>query len=253
MTTSWAVVTGASSGLGEAYARHLAAQGANVVLVARSEDKLFNLSVELERAHGIQTLVLPFDLTDPADRFELVGRLDHLEVHTLVNNAGFASHGELADLERDRIAGEVQLNVAAVTELTHAVLPQLLARDRGAIINVASTAAFQPIPEMATYAATKAFVLSFSQALWAETRRTGVRVLCICPGATETPFWGNAGAEEAMAQRRTVDEVVATTFEALQRRRPHVIDGTGNKLLAHANRFVPTRVALRLARWVVTR
>lgn len=252
MTTSWAVVTGASSGLGEAYARHLAAQGANVVLVARSEDKLFTLSVELERNHGIQTLVLPFDLTDPADRADLVGRLDHLEVHTLVNNAGFASHGELADLERDRTSREVLLNVAAVTELTHAVLPQMLSRDRGAIINVASTAAFQPIPEMSTYAATKAYVLSFSQALWAETRRTGVRVVCICPGPTETPFWGNAGAEENMTNRRTVDDVVATTFAGLRQRRPYVIDGFTNKLLAHANRFVPTRVALRLSNWMVT-
>lgn len=252
MTTSWAVVTGASSGLGEAYARHLAAQGANVVLVARSEDKLFNVSVELERAHGVQTLVLPFDLTDPADRFELLGRLDHLEVHTLVNNAGFGSHGELADLERDRIASEVQLNVGAVTELTHAVLPQMLSRDRGAIINVASTAAFQPIPEMATYAATKAFVLSFSNALWGETRRTGVRVVCICPGPTETSFWSNAGAEENMTRRRTVDDVVATTFAGLRQRKPYVVDGVANSLLAHANRFVPTRVALRLANWVVT-
>ncbi|TRY18592.1 SDR family oxidoreductase [Tessaracoccus rhinocerotis] len=252
MTTSWAVVTGASSGLGEAYARHLAAQGANVVLVARSEDKLFNVSVDLERTHGVQTLVLPFDLTDPADRFELLGRLDHLEVHTLVNNAGFASHGELADLERDRIASEVQLNVAAVTELTHAVLPQMLSRDLGAIINVASTAAFQPIPEMATYAATKAFVLSFSNALWAETRRTGVRVVCICPGPTETSFWSNAGAEQNMTRRRSVDDVVATTFAGLRQRKPYVVDGVANRLLAHANRFVPTRVALRLANWVVT-
>lgn len=252
MTTSWAVVTGASSGLGEAYARHLAAQGANVVLVARSEDKLFNVSVDLERTHGVQTLVLPFDLTDPADRFELLGRLDHLEVHTLVNNAGFASHGELADLERDRIASEVQLNVAAVTELTHAVLPQMLSRDLGAIINVASTAAFQPIPEMATYAATKAFVLSFSNALWAETRRTGVRVVCICPGPTETSFWSNAGAEQNMTRRRGVDDVVATTFAGLRQRKPYVVDGVANRLLAHANRFVPTRVALRLANWVVT-
>lgn len=252
MTTSWAVVTGASSGLGEAYARRLAAQGANVALVARSEDKLFNVSLDLERAHGVQTLVLPFDLTEEADRFELIGRLDHLEVHTLVNNAGFGSHGELADLERDRIASEVQLNVAAVTELTHAVLPQMLSRDRGAIINVASTAAFQPIPEMATYAATKSYVLSFSQALWAETRRTGVRVVCVCPGPTETPFWDNAGAADNMRNRRTVDDVVATTFAGLQQRRPYVVDGRGNALLAHANRFVPTRIALRLANWVVT-
>lgn len=251
MTTSWAVVTGASSGLGEAYARQLAEQGANVVLVARSEDKLFNVSVELERTHGIQTLVLPFDLTDPADRFELIGRLDHLEVHTLVNNAGFATHGELVDLERDRISSEVQLNVAAVTELTHAVLPQMLSRDRGAIINVASTAAFQPIQKMATYAATKAFVLSFSQALWAETRQTGVHVLCICPGATETPFWSNAGAEENMTNRRSVDDVVATTFAGLRQRKPYVIDGLVNKVLAHANRFVPTQLAMRISNWLV--
>ncbi|MCC2594641.1 SDR family oxidoreductase [Tessaracoccus sp. OS52] len=251
MTTSWAVVTGASSGLGDAYARYLAQRGADVVLVARSEDKLFALSVELEREYGVATLVLPVDLTVPEERFELISRLDQFDVHTLVNNAGFGSHGELVDLERERIASEVQLNVAAVTELAHAVLPQMLSRDRGAIINVASTAAFQPIPEMATYAATKAYVLSFSQALWGETRRTGVRVVCVCPGPTETAFWANTGNARVMTRRRSAEQVVNTTFEGLARRQPYVIDGLGNRVLAHANRFVPSSLAIRLANWVV--
>lgn len=253
MTTSWAVVTGASSGLGDAYARYLARKGANVILVARSEDRLRVLSIELERAYGIQTLVLPCDLTVPAERYELIERLDHFEIHTLVNNAGFGSHGPLVDLERDRVASEVQLNVAALTELAHAVLPQMLSRDRGAIINVASTAAFQPIPEMATYAATKAYVLSFSQALWGETRRTGVRVICICPGPTETAFFENTGRHDVMTARRAPEQVVATTFRGLVRRQPYVIDGPLNAALAHANRFVPSAVTIRLANWVATR
>lgn len=246
------MVTGASSGLGEAYARQLAATGADVVLVARSEDKLFALAVELEREHGVQTLVLPFDLTVAQDRFELIGRLDHLEVHTLINNAGFANQGALADLERDRVTSEVELNVVALTELAHAVLPQMLSRDRGAIVNVASTAAFQPVPQMATYAASKAFVLSFSGALWKETRDTGVRVLCICPGPTETSFFANFDNKDVMGNRRTTQQVVASTFKGLARRQPYVVDGALNGVLAQANRFVPSALAIRMAEWVAT-
>lgn len=252
MTTSWAVVTGASAGLGAAYTRHLAAQGSNVVLVARGADAMQELALEVERAHGVQTLILPTDLADRDARAELIDRIDHLEVHTLVNNAGFGSHGQFAQLDRARVSKEVELNVLALTELTHAVVPQMLDRDRGAVINVASTAAFQPVPTMATYSATKTYVLNFSNALWAELRRTGVRVVCICPGPTDTEFFANAGNDAVMTGRREPEQVVETTFAALARRQPYVVDGTRNTVLAQANRFVPTKMALSLAKWVAS-
>lgn len=252
MTTSWAVVTGASAGLGAAYCRHLASTGSNVVLVARSAEAMTALASELERDHGVATMVLPTDLTDRDARAALVERLDELEVHTLVNNAGFATLGEFAEIERARVSAEVELNVVALTELAHAVVPQMVARGRGAIINVASTAAFQPIPEMATYAATKAYVLNFSNGLWGELRRTGVRVVCICPGPTETGFFSAAGNDDVMSNRRTPEQVVTATFDALARKQPYVVDGPRNKVMAQANRLVPTGLAMRVSNWVAT-
>lgn len=251
MSTTWAVVTGASGGLGEAFAHELAGQGSNVVLVARQVDQLERVAADL-RQRGVETMVLPADLTDAAARADLIHALEGLEVHTLVNNAGFGSMGDLAGLDAGRITREVELNVLALTELTRAVLPAMVERDRGAIINVASTAAFQPIPGMTTYAATKAYVLSFSNALWGELRGTGVRVVCICPGPTETGFFDAAGNGNVMKDRRAPGDVVATTFAALRTRQPYAVDGARNRLLAHATRFVPTALAVRLSQWVAS-
>lgn len=245
-------MTGASGGLGVAYARELASQGSNVVLVARSVDKMEKLAGELASNHGIQTLVLPCNLSDPAERARLVTRLDTLGIHTLVNNAGFGSLGMFGELERDRISREVELNVVALTELTHAVLPRMVAQGRGAIINVASTAAFQPIPQMATYAATKSFVLSFTSGLWGELRGTGVRAVCICPGPTDTSFFHNAGNGNVMKRRRRPEQVVASTFAALRAGKPYVVDGPGNKVVAQLARFLPTPLLVRAANWVAT-
>ncbi len=254
MTTmsNWAVVTGASGGLGEAYARELASQGSNVVLVARSVDKLEKLADELRSHHGVDAMVLPCNLSDPSERAALVARMDELDIHTLVNNAGFASMGMLGELERARTTREVELNVVALTELTHAVVPKMVANGRGAIINVASMAAFQPIPQMATYAATKSYVLSFSSALWGELQGTGVRVVCICPGPTETSFFDNAGNADVMRQRRSPEQVVSTTFAALRSGKVYAVDGLGNKVVSQIARFVPTTLLVRAATWVAT-
>lgn len=250
--SEWAVVTGASGGLGEAYARELASQGSNVILVARSVDKMEAIAKEIEERHGRETMILSCDLSDPAERATLVAKLDTLEIHTLVNNAGFASMGVLGELDRDRVVNEVELNVVALTQLTHAVLPRMVAERRGAIINVASTAAFQPIPQMATYAATKSFVLSFTSALWGEMEGTGVRVVCICPGPTETSFFENAGNGEMMKIRRRPEQVVATTFAALRSGKPYAVDGLGNNVLSKMARFVPTALLVKAAAWVGT-
>lgn len=252
MTTSWAVVTGASAGLGAAYVRHLAAEGSNIVLVARNADAMQELALEVERAHGVETLILPTDLADAAARADLVDRLDHLEVHTLVNNAGFANIGELSTLDAAKLTSELEVNVVALAQLTRAVVPQMLGRGRGAVINVSSTAGFQPVPTMASYAASKAFVLNFSTALWSELRTTGVRVVCICPGPTDTGFFANAGNDHVMMTRRSPQQVVESTFRALARHQPYVVDGAWNTLMSVANRFVPASVTVRVAGWIAT-
>ncbi len=237
-----ALVTGASSGIGEAFARELAARGMDLVLVARSEDKLRALAAELARGHGIRADVIAADLgrEGAAERlYDEVGALG-MRVDMLLNNAGFGTHGPFETLSPDRDHAEVMLNVSAVVDLSHAFLPAMVERGDGAVINVGSTAGFQPLPYMAVYGATKAFVLSFSEALWAEYRGRGVRVLALCPGATETPFFGVVGAEEAsVGRRRAPQQVVATGLRALERGHGSAIDGAFNYWLAQTPRLAP--------------
>lgn len=252
MNDSWAVVTGASAGLGVAFARRLAAEGANVVLVARSADKLARVASELESEFGVSALALPTDLSDPAARAALAEDLSGRTVSHLVNNAGFGTMGDFADADPARMTQELELNAVALTALSRAVLPGMIRRGRGAIVNVASTAAFQPIPTMAVYAATKAYVLRFTIALWEELHPTGVRAIAICPGPTETAFFANAGNDAVMGSRRTPEQVVDTTFDGLSRHRPYVVDGSRNAAMAFATRFAPTRLQAALARRVAT-
>lgn len=248
---TWAVVTGASGGLGRAYARYLASCGLGVVLTGRREAELHNLASELKELWAATTLVRRCDLADPSDRAALLDELSDLEVDTLVNNAGFGMIGAVAESDAKRLSDMVTLNCVALTDLTRAVLPGMVRRGRGSIINVASTAAFQPIPTMAAYAASKAYVLRFTEGLWAEIAGTGVRTVAICPGPTDTAFFEAAGNNAVMSKRRTPEQVVQTTFSALRANRPAVVDGPANALLAVASRLVPTRMALRVARLVV--
>jgi len=179
------LITGASSGIGEAFARKLAERGHNLLLVARSEDKLINLCNELGRAGSSHAQYFAVDLSlpeSPARLFEETVKRD-LQIDFLINNAGFGSMGEFATLDPERELNMIDLNVRALVELTHRFLQPMRERKGGVIINVASTAAFQPVPFMTTYAATKAFVLSFSEALWEENRAHGIQVMALCPGA----------------------------------------------------------------------
>jgi short-subunit dehydrogenase len=246
---SRALVTGASSGLGEVFARELAARGADLVLVARSRDKLEALAEELRARPGVSVEVLACDLSVPGAGAGLAARLDErgVRIDVLVNNAGFGLFGLLHEVDPARASQQVQLNVAALTELTSAVLPQMLARDRGAIVNVASTAAFQPLPYMAVYGATKAYVLSFTEALWAETRGTGVRVTALCPGATATAFFDTASEHASIGRRMAPEQVVAAAFTALSRRRCSVIAGLRNRLLAATPRLTPRQTVARIS------
>jgi len=185
------LITGASSGIGEVFARRLAARGENVLLVARSSERLATICNELGRANtSVNAQYVAIDLSErdaPARLFEET-EARGLIVETLINNAGFGSMGDLLAQDMERELNMIDLNVRALVELTYRYLTGMRARKAGAIINVASTAAFQPVPFMATYAATKAFVLSFSEALWEENRPLGIKVMALCPGVTNTNF-----------------------------------------------------------------
>lgn len=243
-----AVVTGASSGIGRAYARALAERGADVVLIARTEPALRELADELGRAHGVTARPLPADLTDPAAADRIAGTLLEwgAETDVLVNNAGFASYELFTDSKAEHNADMVQVNVAALVALTHRLLPAMTARGDGLVVNVASNTAFQPLPYFALYAATKAFVLSFTEALHAEVAPSGVRVLALCPGATETAFFdGAAGAERGSKQ--TPEQVVATALRAVDQNRPSVVSGAANRVGATLPRLLPRRTTLAVA------
>ncbi|MEL4503733.1 SDR family oxidoreductase [Luteococcus sp. H138] len=248
-----ALVTGASGGLGQAFCNHLASQGHDLVLVSRRTEQLEQIAADARARYGVGAIVIPVDLSEEAARNELAAELERrqITVDVLVNNAGFGTIGELATADVDRLNDEIGLNCGAVAHLSRLFLPGMLAQSSGSIINVASTAAFQPIPTMAVYAATKAFVLSFTQALWQETRNTPVRVTAICPGPTETPFFDAAGDDQVLAKRRTPDQVVASTFKALDRRLPSVTDGLYNALQGHVAKIMPAMISVPIARLAV--
>ena len=244
------LITGASSGIGAAFARKLAARGRNVLLVARSEDKLIALCNELGRLTSIRAQYLALDLTKPDDRLQLFEETKkrELEIDMLINNAGFGSMGDFVKLDFEREVEMIELNVTALVELTQRFLGPMRERQRGTIINLASTAGFQPVPYMATYAATKAFVLSFSEALWDENRMHGIHVMALCPGVTETNFFEAAGIDRPpMRTVQTPEEVVETALRALHRQKSLVISGWANWFVVEAERFVPRSMVTKVA------
>lgn len=248
MNTS--LITGASSGIGEAFARRLAALGRNVFLVARSEDKLVTLCNELGRENRVRAQYFVLDLSQPDAGERLFAEVEKrgLEIDLLVNNAGFGSMGDFVKLDQARELNMIDLNVKALVDLTYRFLAPMRQRKRGAIINVASTAGFQPVPFMATYAATKAFVLSFSEAIWEENRPYGIEVLALCPGVTETNFFEAAHGHKPPARAaQTADEVVDTAMKALGRGKGHVVSGLSNLVMVEAERLIPRSVVVKVA------
>jgi short-subunit dehydrogenase len=244
-----ALVTGASSGIGAVFARELASRGANLVVVSRRQDKLLALARQLSERHGIRAEVIAADLSEPGSGLAVHQRARELglEPEVLVNNAGFATYGHFEAISLERQLEEISLNCKAMVELTHAVLPGMLTRRDGANINVASTAALQPLPHMAIYGATKAFALSFSEALWAENRPRQIRVLAVCPGATDTAFFDVVGAREAaVGKRMSPDMVVAASLRALDRGKSHIVTGRANRLLGLLPRLLSREAAVRL-------
>lgn len=247
------LVTGASSGLGVVFARRLAARGSALVLVARRRERLETLAAELRTAHGVEVQVVDADLSAPGAGAELHARIDGV-VDTLVNNAGFGTSGRFAETAPERLLAEVDLDVRAVVDLSRTFLPAMLEARHGAVVNVASTASYQPIPGMAVYGAAKAFVRSFSEALWDEARPHGVKVLALSPGATRTEFFDIAG-DSSLAVGRLADpeRVVDAALRELDRRRsgPGVIPGLGNRIAATATRLVPQRIVAPATRRIV--
>ena len=244
------LITGASSGIGAAFARKFASLGRNVILVARSEDKLITICNELGRVSGIRAQYIALDLTDPdapARLFEETQKRD-LEIDMLVNNAGFGSMDQFLNLDREREIEMIELNVRSLVDMTHRFLGPMRERKQGTIINVASTAGFQPVPFMATYAATKAFVLSFSEALWEENRPQGVHVMALCPGVTETNFFSAAQMDRPpMRGSQTPEEVVEAALRGMRRKKSSIISGWLNVLVAFAVRVTPRSLVLRVA------
>lgn len=245
-----ALVTGASSGIGEAFARALAARGAHLVLVARSRDKLEALAAELSAAHGVRVETVVADLARPGAGPELFREVERrgITVDALINNAGFATYGPFESASPEREREEIQLNVATLVDLCHAFYPGMIARGRGAIVNVASIGGFAPVPFQAVYGATKAFVLSFSEALWLEGRERGVAVLALCPGPTETAFFEVARMRDDLyGSLERPEVVVERALRALARGRPTVVSGLRSALLVGSLRFVPRAVVTRIA------
>lgn len=238
------LITGASSGIGKAYAEKFASLGCKLVLVARNQQVMDTLATELKQKHGTETRVIGLDLSSPGAAAELLEQVP--AVDGLVNNAGFGTHGLLQELDPEKINQEIQLNCGTLVDLTQKYLPGMLANKDGFVINIASTAAFQPIPKMAVYGATKAFVLSFTQALWAELQGTGVRALAVCPGATSTNFFNEAGESAAVGTLRSVDDVVNTTFKGLAKNVHTVVDGTMNGATAFFGRVAPRKLVMNV-------
>jgi len=251
-TGKTALVTGASVGLGAEFARLFAADGHDVVLVARRRDKLEALGADLEAKHGVRAVALPEDLGDREAPVRIVREVEKrgIAVEFLVNNAGFGSNGAFAELELGRELEMVQVNVVALVHLTRLLLPAMIARRSGRILNLGSTAGFVPGPFMADYYASKAFVNSFSQALWYELRGTGVTVTVSCPGATATEFAQVAGNDKTplfKAGAMGATEVAKHAYRAMMRGTRLVIPGLKNKLLIQSMRVSPSSVLLGVA------
>ncbi|MFN2557556.1 MAG: SDR family NAD(P)-dependent oxidoreductase [Nitriliruptorales bacterium] len=259
MTQGWrtALVTGASSGIGREFAAQLGHRGVNLVVVARRAQRLEELGAELREAHGIDVEVLPADLTQQAGLAAVEDRLRDAArpVDVLVNNAGFGTHGPFQELDPEREDAEIRLNVVAVTRLTHAAVGGMSQRGRGAVVNVSSMTSFQPVPYSATYAATKAFVTSFSQSLHEELRGSGVRMLALCPGFVRTEFHEVAGVDRDIVPSGAwlrAPDVVSAALGALARGDALCVPGIGYKLLAASTHLAP-RSAVRRIAGMVTR
>jgi uncharacterized protein len=244
-----ALITGASGGIGEGFARRLAADGRDLVLVARREKQLHELCDELMLKHKINAHYVVLDLTDEdaGERLFAETTRHGMTVDMLINNAGFGSSGDFALLDREWELSMIDLNIRSVVDLTHRYLAGMRERQSGTIVNVSSAAGFQPIPFMATYAATKAFVSSFSEAIAEENRPFGIQVLALCPGSTDTNFFAASGIERPIEFKgqQTIEDVVETGMRAIKSGRTKVVSGLVNKVGAMFGKYMPNVISRR--------
>jgi short-subunit dehydrogenase len=252
---STALITGASGGIGYELAKLFARDHHNLVLVARSADKLAQVANELQPG-GVSVKTVALDLAEPPAPKFLFDQLQRegIAVDILINNAGFGALGKFAQMPDDQIFGQINLNITALTQLTKLFLPPMLARHTGRIMNVASTAGFQPGPLMAVYYATKAYVISFSEAIANELKDSGVTVTCFCPGATHTGFAKRAGNDKSRLFKQlgamNADKVALDGYRALLEGRTLAISGLHNWLVAQSTRLGPRKMVTAISRWV---
>jgi short-subunit dehydrogenase len=245
-----ALITGASAGLGLEYARLFAADQHDLILVARRKDRLEALGAELTKAHGVQVQVIAADLMDPGGAKQVIVAVGNRPVDFLVNNAGFGSNGPFASLDPAKETGQVMVNIHALVALTGAFLPGMIARQSGRVLNIGSTAGFQPGPFMATYYASKAFVNSFTEALWYELKGTGVTATVSCPGPTQTEFQAVADNQKtklAVLGMMTAAEVAGAGYRAMHAGKRLTVHGLTNKIAAGSTGFTPKVVLLAIA------
>ncbi|MFI5842642.1 SDR family NAD(P)-dependent oxidoreductase [Catenuloplanes sp. NPDC051500] len=247
------LLTGASAGIGAAFATALASRGANLVLVARRADQLTAIADELHRTHGVRVDTIPFDLADPAAGAALHRIVTErgIAITSVINNEAVGTFALFADADAGRLATEIAVDVAAPVQVTAAFLPDLLRAGNGFILNVAGASAYVPSPRMAVYSAAKAFVLSFTESLWAELRGSGLTVFAVSPGATRTEFTTGMGTGARVlisGKTRAADDVVATALAHLERRNPgpSVVDGRINRLTVMMSRFATRRQSAAL-------
>ena len=250
-----ALVTGASMGIGKELATLFAADGHDLVLVARSEDRLQAVAEELQAAHGVTAHVLPADLADPSAPAHIFEELDRkgIELDYLVNNAGFGATGPFAELTLKSQLDMLQVNIDALVALTHLGLQGMLARKRGRILNIASSAGFQAGPLMSVYYASKSFVILFTEGVAEEVRKNGVTVTAHCPGATATNFADTAGNAKSMLFKlgaAPAAKVARHAYRSMMGGRVVAIEGLINKIAAFSNRFSPRAIVRKLTRWL---
>ena len=250
------LITGASGGIGEALAHEFARDGQPLALVARDVAELQRVANDLRKGFGVKVMVIAADLQDPSASAQIQDALaaERVYVHTLVNNAGFGLKGDVAEMDREGQLAMLDLNVRALTELTHRFLAPMLDRSAGAILNVASTAAFQPGPRMAVYYASKSYVLSFTEALAHELKNTGVSISALCPGPTPSGFQARANMEDArlvtMMPTTSVGQVAKAGYKGLKKGKRVIIPGFTNALLARSAPLIPAFIKLPLVRYL---
>jgi uncharacterized protein len=244
----WALITGASSGIGAEFARRLAAHGMHLVLTARRKELLEKLAEELHTRHGTKTEIVVCDLSDSAEPQRLCDTIaaKGIQIELLVNNAGFGWVGTVDETDVTRMRHLIQLNIGAMTELAFRLLPAMLERGHGGVINVSSVAGFQPVAYMPVYSASKAFSLHFSEALWAECRDRGVTVTALCPGTTQTDFFDVANVPGWLKKHQfsTPEQVVKAALKALERGKQFVIPGWKNWLITSSVRIARRKMVV---------